>query len=256
MRDIILNEKACAERLLRNNETLEDVKATLSLLARYGAQVLDLSPAQSRQMLREFSDRNYRDVSLHYLNGKITYYTENAAEIPLAAIDFVPITQEELDAVAALDGLNAQCAAFAALALVKFDMMKCPEVNFWLRSDRFGEIIRRANVSMSAKELDYIFGALRAAGMVELPKRVDNCNLHILYASPMDAPDVALELRDQDFKDLGYVLRAYWGEPFVRCQECGRWIRQAKNGRRKFCDDCAADNHRRQNSDAMQRRRA
>lgn len=255
MRDIILNEAACAERLLANNETLEDVKSTLSLLARYCAQILELDTEASQQLLREFADKNYREVSLHYLDGKITYYTENKSQVPLINIDYVPVTENELTAIAGLETVRLQSIAFAALALAKLDTMKYPDMDFWLTGDRWGEVARRANITISDRELGYEFGRMKQAGMLELPKRIDGCSLHLMYVSPLSAENVVMELRDQDFKDLGYALRAYWGEPFVKCQECGRWIRQAKNGRRKFCDDCAADNQRALNKAYMKRSR-
>lgn len=253
MRDIILNEAVCAERLLANNETLEDVKSTLSLLARYCVQVLELDTNTTKQLLRDFADKNYREVSLHYLEGKITYYTENKARVPLIHIDYVPITESELVAIAMLETVRLQCIAFAALALAKLDTMKYPDMDFWLTGDRWGEVARRANITVSDRDLAYEFGHMKQAGMLELPKRIDSCSLHLMYASPLDAEDVVMKLSDQDYKDLGYALRAYWGEPFVKCQECGRWIRQAKNGRRKFCDDCAAESIR--SRDVMRKRK-
>lgn len=255
MRDIILNETACAERLLTNNETLEDVKSTLSLLARYFVQVLELDTSTTKQLLRDFADKNYREVSLHYLEGKITYYTENKANVPLIHIDYVPITETELVTIATLETVRLQCIAFAALALAKLDTMKYPDMDFWLTGDRWGEVARRANITISDRELGYEFGRMKQAGMLELPKRIDSCSLHLTYASPLGAEDVVMKLGDQDYKDLGYALRAYWGESFVKCQECGRWIRQAKNGRRKFCDDCAAESRRNLNTARMRRNR-
>lgn len=253
MRDILLNEEARAERLLKNNELLEDVKSSIALLARYDAQVLQFDREQIEEHLRAFCSHNYRDVSLNYMENKITYYAGVAGEVPLLKLDSVPITETEMNIIAGLKTLTTQSIAFSALALAKFETLKFPNVDYWLKGDRWGEISRRADVTITEEKMGYELHKLKQAGMIAFPKRIDSCNVHILYASPMDAEDVVMELQNMDYHNLGYAMRAYWGEPFIRCCECGKWIRQSKNGRRKYCDDCAADTQRR--NDAAYRRR-
>lgn len=245
MREIILDEAKCAEALIAGNDVLDDTRSTLSLIARYDMQAVGMDAGSTSAHLHDYADKHYRELSLHYLDSYITYCVEHATEFPLTAIEYVPITATELSAIAELETTRLQCIAFSALALAKYDTMRYPDVNYWLGGDKWGEIARRANVTISDRDLAYEFHKLYANNMIGLAKRVDNCSLHILYAQPFDAEDVAMRLVDQDYKDLGYTLRAYWGEPFIRCGECERWIKQAKNGRRKFCKDCAADNHNR-----------
>lgn len=244
MRDIVLDEVEKAKYLIDHGETLDDTRYTLSLIARYDTQIAGMDMEATSAHLWDYTDRAYKNLSLNYLEHYITYYSEHAADCPLTSIESVPITQTELETVGSLETTKLQCIAFAALAMVKYDTLRYPAVDYWLNGDRRGELVKRANVSISDKDLAYEMHKLYQDGLIGLSKKIDNCSLHILYASPLDAEDVALQLGDQDFKDLGYTLRSYWGEPFIRCQECGRWIRKSKNGRRKFCEDCAADNHR------------
>ncbi len=255
MRDIVLDEVEKAKRLIDRVETLDDTRYTLSLIARYDMQIAGMDMDATCTHLWDYADRVYKNLSLNYLDQYITYYSQHAADCPLTSIEFVPITRTELDTIGALETTKLQCIAFAALAMVKYDTLRYPAVDYWLNGNRRGELVKRANVSMSDKDLAYECHKLYRDRLIGLSKKIDNCSLHILYTSPPDAEDVAIQLGDQDFKDLGYTLRAYWGEPFIRCQECGRWIRKSKNGRRKFCESCAANNQRTLNKEYMKKYR-
>ena len=255
MREIILDEAKCAEALLAEHDVLDDTRSTLSLIARYDAQVSRMDLDDTIAHLHDYANKHYRDMSLKYLDHYITYCAEHAEDFPLASIEYVPITETEISVIANLETTRLKCIAFSALALAKYDTMRYPDVNYWLSGDRRSEIARRANVTVSDMDLACEVHKLHVKNMIGLAKRVDNCSLHILYAQPFEADDVAMRLVDQDYKDLGYTLRAYWGEPFIRCGECERWIRQAKNGRRKFCKDCAADSRRILNTMRMRRNR-
>lgn len=79
--------------------------------------------------------------------------------------------------------------------------------------------------------------------MIATQNRINGSSIQVLFADRDGVGEEVIRLVDADFYDLGYRLKAYYGERFLRCAECGRWVKQAKNGRRRFCNGCATGNH-------------
>jgi len=248
-----LNEVGRAAELVDGRRKLNDIRSAISLVARYDIQAAMMSKEEATEHLRKFVRKTYPSSTPGFYEKHIAYYIDHATEYPLLKMDHVPITDAELDVVKAQNGIRAQCFAFALLAVAKFDTMRFPDVNYWVNGDRWSEVIHRANLTLSEDDVCHILHVMYIDGLVDCSPRVDNCSIHVLY--PREGSTI-LELRDQDFCDLGYTYRAYIGEPYTRCEECGKWIKQARNGRTRFCKDCSASNHRAQNSARMRRIRA
>lgn len=254
MRDIILNETAKAASLLAGETTVEDVKVAISLIARYDIQAAGIDAETTKQHLKQTIKRLYPDIPTTRTDRLIEHHVEHAAERPLSVIAGVPITQAELDIVLARDGIRAKCLTFALLALAKFDTMRYPGVDYWYNGERWNELMKRANLTLNEDDMCHILHLLYKDNLIGLAERIDNCSMHVLFADP-DGESVMM-LNDQDFRDLGYCLRAHLGEKYTRCEECGRWVKQKTRGQpRRFCEDCAADNQRARDADYRRRRR-
>lgn len=253
MKDIILNEVSKASALLAGETKVEDVKTAISLIARYDVQAAGIDKDTAAGHVRQVAKKLFPDVPMARIDRLVDYHVSHADERPFTIMEGVPITQKELDVVLERDGIRAQCLTFALLALAKFDTMRFPSVDYWYSGERWNEMMKRANLTLSEDDMCHILHLLYKDELIGLAERIDNLSLHVLFADPDGEP--VMMLNDQDFRDLGYCLRAHLGEKYTRCEECGRWIKQAKNGRRRFCDDCAADNHRAVNRTNMRRSR-
>lgn len=252
MRDIVLNEKKTAAALLAMEAKVEDVRTAISLVARYDIQAANIDPETTAAHVAKTMKLLYSKHNLHRYERQIAYYVEHAADWPLSCIDGVPITQAELDAVATRSGIRAQCLAFAMLAIAKLDTMRHPAVDYWLNGDRWGEIVERANLTLTEDDLCHMIFLMYQDDMVHCGKRVGGRSRRVAYADTAGEP--VMMLNDMDFRDLGYCYRAHIGEKYSRCEECGRWVRQKARGvAKRFCADCAADNQRA--LDAAYRRR-
>lgn len=243
MKDIILNEVAKASALISGNAKVEDLRTAVSLIARYDILAAQIPAAEAAAHVKRVAKRLFPARRVAEYENYIAYCVENAASRPLIRMDCVPITQKELDAVCSCDGIRAKCLAFAMLAISKFETMRYEPINYWIAHDGFYETIRRANLTLSASDVAAICRQMKLDGKIAFPYRRDSLSVHVLFVDPDGKP--VMQLNEQDYYDLGYCLRAYLGEPYTRCEECGRWVKQAKNGRRRFCSDCAADNQRR-----------
>lgn len=253
MRDIILNELSKASALLVGNAKVEDVKTAVSLIARYDVQAAGIDKDTAASHVRQVVKQLFPDVPMARIDRLVEYHVAHAAERPFTIMDGVPITHKELEVVLGRDGIRAKCLTFALLALAKFDTMRYPSVDYWYNGERWNELMKRANLTLNEDDMCRIINRLWRDKHVGYAERIDNCSMHVLFADPDGEPVIILN--DQDFRDLGYCLRAYLGEKYTRCEECGRWIKQAKNGRKRFCVDCAVVNHRVKNRANMRRSR-
>lgn len=252
MRDIILNETTKAAALLTGAAKVEDVRAAISLLARYDIQAAGIDKPAARSHLRKTIRKLYPAVPAARIDTLVDHYVEHGDEYPLLDLGSVPITKRELDVVCAREGIRAKCLTFALLALAKFDTMRFPGVDYWYNGERWNELSKRANLILSEDDMCYMLHDLYKDNYIGLATRIDNCSMHVLFADPDGDP--VMMLNEQDYQDLGYCLRAYLGEKYTRCEECGRWIKQNNRGKpRRFCTDCAADNQRASNSAYMRR---
>lgn len=254
MKDIVLNEAARGAELLSTCTGLEDLRASISLVARYDIQAAGVSVSEAIRHVSDYAKKAFPEVHPNHIDSIVPHYVENASVVALSKIDSVPITQRELDAITELKSNQLQRLAFSALALAKYDTMRFPDVNYWIRGDRWNEVMRRANMAEARPALRMLFHELYVAGLIGVSKKVGNNSIRVLFADEDGEP--ALSLTDPDYKDLGFTLRAAMGEPYRRCAECGRWIKQAKNGRKKYCDSCAADNQRALDSAYRRKKRA
>ena len=248
-----MNEPKRAETLIESGGILSDIKSTIFLLSRYAKLHLHLSDDDARKIVKAHIKKYAPGAHDNYIDKYITIYLNRANKYPLHAFDGVDITAKELNVIASLSGIRAKCFIFSALAVAKYDKMVWPSHNFWIHGDRIPEIARRANLTITSAGCASIIHQLYEAHMVEVSPRVDNCSFRIAFVEPIGEGAAILNLTDADFLDLGYCLRTCYGQKFTRCEECGRWIKQTKNGRRRFCQDCAADNQRA--LDAAYRRR-
>lgn len=253
MRDIILNEVSKASALLAGDTKVEDVRTAISLIIRYDVQAAGIDKDVAADHVRHVVRKLYPDVPVSRVDRLVDHYVAHADEYLLNTMAGVPITQKELDVVLGRDGIRSKCLTFALLALAKFDTIRCPGVDYWYSGERWNELMKRANLTLNEDDMCRIINRLWRDKYVGYAERIDNCSMHVLFADPDGEP--VMMLNDQDFRDLGYCLRAHLGEKYTRCEECGRWIKQAKNGRKRFCDDCAVDNHRAVNRANMRRSR-
>lgn len=242
MRDIILNEVSKASALLSGDTKVDDVKVAISLIARYDVQAAGIDKVDAGAHVRQVARKLFPDVPAARIDRLVEYHVAHAEEFPLCTMSGVPITQWELDVVLGREGIRAKCLTFALLALAKYDTMRYPGVNYWYSGERWNELAMRANLTLNEDDMCRIINRLWRDKFVGYAERVDNCSMHVLFADTDGEP--VMMLNDQDFKDLGHCLRAYLGEKYSRCEDCGRWIKQSKNGRRRFCNDCAGDNHK------------
>ena len=72
-------------------------------------------------------------------------------------------------------------------------------------------------------------------GFIEVAKRVDNLSVQLLYVDDSETGDVFIS----DFRELGYEYQNLCGDYFIRCEKCGKLVKDNKYKKRKYCNDCS-----------------
>lgn len=175
--------------------------------------------------------RNYNPVKWSETLDK---FVKNAAKYPLVHIDYVPVTKSELEKIELLESRRHQRLMFSMLCIAKFYDLKNPQNNHWVNQDD-KVVFALASTPMSKHDQNIVLHELFKAGYIKFSQKVDNLNSQVQIIDN-DSPVV---LKISDFRKLGYEYMLYKGANYIRCKNCGKLVKQNKNGTKQFCDDCA-----------------
>lgn len=265
---IVLNEYEWAERMIADRKLGNKPVETLSRVAKYYFEN-KYSKREVRKLLDQFLMQCNPDASLVHWSETLDKIVRSAQRYPLIQIDHIYISENELEKISALDSRQLRRLAFTMICVVKYWNIISPNNNCWLNtSDK--EIFQMANINVSSKQHDLMYGALREAGFIRLSKRIDNLNVQVLFVDP-EYHDDERGFFVRDFRNLGYQYMRYCGEPFYECQNCGIVVRHksvpvVKDPRRgscsrvggrppKYCPACAAEIRIKQNVNAVMKHR-
>lgn len=234
---IILNEKEYAEECLKSGIINKKPLYTVNILAKYYNQVLGQKKKQIISSLTAFLDTYYPCYiyNKEYWLDQIEHAAQNAGKYKLHEIDGVSITQAEMDTITSLKNKVLERLAFSVLCIAKLNNLRNPNNNGWVNTED-KEVFKLARISDDMIERQIRIGKLYDAGLIELPKRIDNPSYRVTFVDNDSSAIVFVS----DFRELGYEYLAYKGENFIRCGECGILTRGNKNGTKQYCAGCAA----------------
>lgn len=233
---IVVNENEYAQIRIKNKDVGENVYTTLSILAKY---------YYSQGMKRKavcIELQNFLEVAYPKYSINKSYWTEviektankNAKE-KLFESDGVWITESEWEKIQALGNKILGKLAFTLLCIAKINNQRRSSNNNWVNTD-IKEIYKLANISCSLDLRAKRIGALIHSGLAEFAKRVDNLNLKVIFVNDESEKKFIVN----DFRDLGNEYLYRIGENYIRCAECGKLIKNNKNGTKKYCNSCAS----------------
>lgn len=248
---IVLNEYEWAEKMIKNHSLGKKPSETLSRVAKYYCAA-GYSKREVRQKLDTFLVQCDPSVSLTNWSDMLDKIAKRADKYPLIKMDGISVSTKEMEIIAKLDGRQLRRLAFTLLCAAKYWDAVSKRNDHWVNSpDR--EIMKMANISTSIKRQSAMFAELKALGMVQFSKRIDNLNVRVIF---MEEGKTALHI--QDFRNLGYQYMKYYGAPYFECKNCGLTVKiqePAKGRRQKYCPSCAVEVKTRQNVNAVMRHR-
>lgn len=237
MKDIILDERAYAEDLIENYSLGKDEYVSICILAKYWRSEGLYAP-QIRRKIEEHILRSKPYARMFQYTEMIANAVEASRKWPLRELDSIGITQQELDQIALVDGMQEQQLLFTMLCIAKYRHAVNANSDGWISTPRV-DVYKMANVSGTLEHKAAVQRHIHDAGKIEWPRRADSENVKVLICDFGGEP--VLHIRD--FRNLGYQYRRWCGEAYFACSECGLVVRRNSN-RMKYCKDCADEINR------------
>ena len=231
---VVLNEKKQAEYIIKKGEVGNKPTSTLFLLAKYYRHKEYLNKEQIFNKLNEFMENNYKNYNSATWEDIIEDISKKANKYPLREIDYIEITNSEIDTIRHICNIKYEKLLFTMLCYAKLYNKISDKNNGWVNTD-IQELYRVARVTVKYKKDKFLFlNDIERSGLISFSNKNDNLNLKINFID-MES-ESALEI--SDFRELGYEYLNYIGDGnFIRCSECNRLIR--KTGKRdKYCSEC------------------
>lgn len=235
---VILNETKQAEDILMCGEVGNKPTSTLFLLGKYYRQKEGLDKNQTISKLNEFMSANYKNYNTVLWENTIEDISKKAYKYPLKELEYIGITQNELDIISALNNLKYKKLLFTMLCYAKYHNTISNNNNGWVNSE-IKELYRVSRVTVKHREDKFLYlNDLENLGLIQFSNKNDNLNLRITF---IDNGKPVLMITD--FRELGYEYLNYIRNgKFIRCEHCGRLVRKksAKDFSSKYCNECAA----------------
>lgn len=236
---IVLNEHEWARDMIENRSLGKKAFETLTRVARY---YLDggMQKREVRKLLDEFLLRCNPTASLPKWSNTLDWALRRALKSKAVIIDYIPVTEEEMSKIDALDGRQIRRLAFTLLCLSKYWDAVNPYGDHWVNTKQ-QEIMKMANTEPSLRRQCAMYNALQQMGYIDFSKKVDNTNVRVLFSGGEHEA-----MRVTDFRNLGYQYLMYHGEPYFECANCGIVTKLNSGGEgrgrpQKYCRECAAE---------------
>lgn len=243
---VILNEVKQAEFIIKSGEIGAKPSSTLFLLGKYYRQKEELSKEQTFEGLNNFMNQHYKNYNPALWEDIIEDISRKSNKYPLKEIEFIGITQSEINKIAELKNIKYEKLLFTALCYAKLHNIASENNNGWANmtiKELF--MISRVTVKHSADKFLYL-NDLEKTGCISFSNKNDNLNIKVNIIDTSTNP--ILEITD--FRELGYEYLHYIGDgKFIRCSECGRLVRKVsqKDFSTKYCAQCARQIKNQQN---------
>lgn len=234
---VVLNEKKQAEYIIEKGEVGNKPTSTLFLLAKYYRQKENLNKEQTFNKLNEFMESNYKNFNSATWEDIIENISKKANKYPLREIDYIEITQSEIDTIRNVCNIKYEKLLFATLCYAKLYNKISDKNNGWVNTD-IKELFRIARVTVRYRNDKFLYlNDLETAGLISFSNKNDNLNLRVTFID--DNSEVVLKI--DDFRELGYEYLNYIGDgKFIRCECCKKLVRKSSKNM-KYCNKCSKE---------------
>lgn len=216
-----------------NQENPED---TIRDLARYNHHVLGMNKEDNYDAIRnymtqnciDFYDEKYFKIIYRNISSAKKYKFRNVAP--------VKITKAEIDKITGLNDIRKEKIAFVLLAVAKYYNNVSADNNNRMYMS-MSDLFKLARVSIPCKErAGYLHFAYQEGILFE--HTFVGTNLKIVGFVDDDS-EVAIELGEDDYKELAYTYLNYKNGGYKHCAKCGKLFKVNKNTPgRLYCKDC------------------
>lgn len=230
--DIFLNEIAEAERIIESKDLGVKPSQSLFLLAKYYRYVMKYKKSKIITALTDFiksTGINYRPSNWE---KSVERQVDRTRNNPPINIEYIGITQKELENIAELKSPPVERIAFTALCLAKYRNILNARNNNWVCASH-KMLFSLSSVNKTKYEKEMMIHKLVKAGMLQPAFAVGNTNLKVKFID--DNSPIVLKITD--IRELGKEYMLYRGKKYARCENCGRLFYKRSNSQ-LYCKNC------------------
>lgn len=231
---VILDEEKYAEKIIDTGEIGNKPTSTLFLLSKYFRQKMEYGEKKTEKELNQFMIDNYKNYIPAQWEDVIEDISKKGKKYKLQKIDYIGITQKELDEISKVCNLKYEKLLFTMLCYAKLYNHLSETNNGWVNTD-IKELYKVARVTVKYRNDKFLYlNDLEATGLISFSNKNDNLNMKINFVD--QSTDYVLKV--DDFRELGYIYQQYTNNgTFINCKECGRLIKKTNN-KCLYCNDC------------------
>lgn len=231
---IIMNERKKAKEYLESG-VIDNIIQCVYILAKY-YRTPSATDDEIYNLINKFLETNFVGYKPDNWKSVIDYQIVKSKNHKLIEIDYIPITQQEIEIIESLKNNRLERLSFTMLVIAKYYNSINENNNNWVNRD-FKSIFSFANISVIKDKQCKMINILKDKKMIELSKKIDSLNLNIRYVDNESEPVVVV----RDIIDLGnqYNLLVKKDTKYKQCKNCDRYIKATKN--KKYCKNCAIE---------------
>lgn len=233
--DLILNEKKYVEKMLELGDcNIKDLGGNIAVLTRYMYQE-KYTQKEIYNGIEEFALKVDSEFDINGWYSFIDKCINKAKKRDLLNIDYIPITQKELDTIKAVKNPTRERLVFTLLVIAKFNNLKSETNNGWINYP-MEVYFKLARVSCKVADRPNMIYDLKEAGLVEVSRKITHFNIRITFID--DESDPVLKITDM--RELGYQYQELGVRSKIkRCKRCGVPYKvKSSMARSPFCSDC------------------
>ena len=234
-RDTNMLLKQYIEKMLELGDcSPKDLGANIALLTRYMYQE-KYTQKEIYNGIEEFASKVDSDFDINNWYSFIDKCIGKAKKRDLLNIDYIPITQKELDTIKEIKNPARERLAFTLLVIAKFNNLKSETNNNWINYS-MDVYFNLARVTCQVDDRPYIIYDLKELGLVEVSKKITRFNIRITFVDNESDP----VLKITDMRELGYQYQNLGPKSKIKlCKRCGKpyKVKYSKGGS-PYCTDC------------------
>lgn len=150
----------------------------------------------------------------------------------------IPIRKSELDYIASFDNIRKEKVLFCYLAVAKFnDALRDNKVHWENETDSV--IFKMARVNIPSNERDFFINDLiyKDQCRIYMNNMDTSTSKRIDFVSDDENDPVVLELRENNYRELGFTYLNWKNGGYAECKNCGRLFKKKKNNQ-QYCFIC------------------
>lgn len=231
--NLILNEKEFALTCLDyNTYEANNIWRTLEIIAQYYYQYQGFRKVKITSLLIDFLNKSYPPYQKNKRkwDDACAVIARRTGGKPLLEIEGVWLTEKELEIINGINNKIIARLAFTMACIAKMNNARNPKNNGWINLDA-KYIFNAAHVCQKSRDLR--LNEMKELGLIELPKKVNNCNIRVCFLDESGSDNTYFIA---DFRELGLLFQREFQEnkKIGICSRCGRYY--IKSG--EFCADC------------------